>query len=539
MRARRNAGIVVFVVVMGLLLGGVYLLDVFMEQEIAMKLEGEVVLDSDFTVTEHDTLVIEPGTHLLMGPNTRIIVNGKIIAKGTAETPIVFEGNGQDVHWRGIKINGLDRTPDIERFWKWIEKGDEEVGDAFFAQIEQGHVFEHCVFRNLATESKTWARINKWKGTIEAYDTSIRVSHCTFEDILHFGGVLTQRAYVVVNDCTFDDRTIHKAINSTDNAVGLFHNNFIKGYRTKNKRCADGIWMKSFAGLITSNEIHSVGDDGIDSDASYTVSFMNKVEKACDDGIDTDNAGLALIIDNTIDSVAENGILVSDESEAVLVRNTVTGCVCGVTLRDGGTVVTNENRITNNKTGVLLFQNIPCALTPADFQSVEDKLRSLSAEQIDEQEYIDGITSPEQLIAVLRNFYTYDGKYWRFNVTEFGKVSKLDNIKKIFKLVDVLEFEYITDPEVEAHPLREHLKNGIYLAGSVVKDNEEDVAVYHGYRMLVEGNQFTNDEVKAKVLAAKKCEPDYTCELVEKLNTSSVETNARRIVKRLVDAYGS
>ena len=84
-----------------------------------LTISGEVPIEKDLTVPEDSTLVIEPGARLRMGNDTRIFVKGRIIAKGTEDKPIIFEGIDKDVYWRGIKIEGFDDVkPDdvIEAF---------------------------------------------------------------------------------------------------------------------------------------------------------------------------------------------------------------------------------------------------------------------------------------------------------------------------------------------------------------------------------------------------------------------------------------
>jgi Right handed beta helix region len=507
-----------------------------------MRISGEVSLTKDLSVPEGATLVVKPGSRLLIGNDVRIFVDGKIVARGTPEKPIVFEGSGEGVYWRGIEIKGLGEDPDVDAYWDWIEKGDKDREDIFFRKVDSGNVFEHCVFRNAATKSRKFARKNKWKGTIEAYNTALRVSHCTFEDILFFGAVLTQRSYVVVNGCVFDDETLHKAINSTDRAVGVFCDNTISGHRKENHRCADGVWTKkSFVGLVAGNRIDTVGDDGVDMDGSRVVVYGNEIRGNWDDGIDVDNKGLCYAIKNTVTGVAENGILVSDESEAVVVGNGIEECANGLTLRDGATVVANENQILRNTRGVILFQNIPVALTEGDFESVTRQIKSFTPSQIDEMEYIDGITSPDQLIEVLEYFYVLKDGYWRFGEVDFEQVSEFDSLKKIFKLVDVLALEYVPEEVVEGHALREALKNGIYITGSTVKDNGEDIAAFHGYRLKMDEAEmeFTDDDSRALAVRQCQCEEGYTCDLVEKLNTAGVEVNARRIARRVEEQYGA
>jgi len=508
------------------------------QRDNTITISGEVELTNDLEINEGEILFIEPGSIVRLGNNVRIKINGKIIAKGTVDNPIIFESKGEEVYWRGIKIEGLEDIPATNKFWTWLETGDKKTEEFFFTKINTGNTFEYCTFRNLATKTQDFKRKNKWKGSIEAYNTSLRVSHCTFEDILFFGGILSQRSYVVVNDCTFDDESIHKAINSTDRAVGLFYDNYIEGHRDYNTRCADGIWTKQFVGLIANNIIKSTGDDGIDTDGSRVVIYNNKVSGSQDDGIDIDNKGLCYIIDNEVDNVNENGILISDESNAICVRNTIKNSPNGLTLRDGAEVVSEEMNIHDNGNGVILFQNIPGLITINDFKRIQEEINGMTVDEIYENEYISGVEGPEDLIKLLDDSYNISGDYWEFNRSGFEQVSELDDLKKVFKIVDVFEMEYVsTDMCDNPNPiaLNKALKNGIFLSSASIKNNGKDIALFHDYNIKIEDSEFTDEAAKDKILSNCKCDKNHKCEIIDKLNTSGVEINSKKVIGRITN----
>jgi len=501
-------------------------------------LEGEVVIAEDFMVAEDEVLTIKPGAKIKFEPAVRVYVEGKIRALGTKENPIIFECNQTEEYWRGIKITGLDDPPDTDKYWNWIEMGDKETEDEFFNRIENGNIFEYCTFRNLATYNQSFERKNKWKGCLEAYNTALRVSHCTFEDVLYYGAVLTQRAYVVANHNLFDDITMHKALNSTDRAVGLFYKNTITGHRTCNARCADGIWTKQFVGLIAKNYVTAVADDGIDTDDSRTVIYKNEVKEVYDDGIDIDNGGLTYIIENTVNGVNENGILISDGSEGILVKNIIENNSFGLALRDGSEVVSEGLQIRDNEHGVIIYQNIPIALTDKDYKDVRNRISALTVDEIYEAEYIDGVESPDDLIRLIDKYYVRNGDLWMFEKSKFKEIKKLDPLKKTFKLVGVFDLDYISNAEIRLHPLNQAIKNGLYLSSAVVENNTSDVSLFHDYNLKIEGTDFTSKEVGQEILDNCKCDENHKCEIIDKLNTSGVEINARKIIKRIEEIAG-
>ena len=498
-----------------------------------ISIEGEKKITEDLLVPENTLLQIAAGSFIICSEDVKIIVEGTIRAEGTSDKPVIFTSTDEDIYWRGIEIKGMDDIPDTDKFWNWIEFGDKKTEDEFFNKIESGNLLEYCNFSNTAPTSKAFERQNKWMGTIEAYNTRIRVSNCSFNNILYFGGVLTQRSLVIVNNSTFDDVTMHKAINSTDRSVGLFYGNTIIGHRSCNARCADGIWTKKFTGLIAGNYVEAVADDGIDTDDSRTVIYDNKIKSSFDDGIDIDNKGLSLIIKNEIDSVFENGILISDGSEVVSVENKITGSSSGLTLRDGAEVVTNGMIITHNEIGVQLYQNIPTAVSKPDFENIKLSIGEMTVDEIYEEEYIEGTEDAQDLINMLDNYYEEYDNFYLFKKEKFTKLKKLDPLKKVFKIVGVTGLEYIYNNEIKYHPLNKATKNGLFLSGALVKDNVYDLKVYHDYNMKMEDSEFTSDAIKKEILENCKCDENHKCEIIDKLNTSGVEINARKIIKRI------
>jgi len=67
----------------------------------------------DVTIPGGQTLNIEAGVQIVFQGYYRIYVNGKIVADGTDQNPIVFTPVNQNTGWGGIRLDG---TPDISLF---------------------------------------------------------------------------------------------------------------------------------------------------------------------------------------------------------------------------------------------------------------------------------------------------------------------------------------------------------------------------------------------------------------------------------------
>lgn len=61
-------------------------------------------ITGDLVVDRHSILQIEPGVELYFVSNTRLIVEGKLIVRGSYYYPVLFAAYDKDKPWRGIKF---------------------------------------------------------------------------------------------------------------------------------------------------------------------------------------------------------------------------------------------------------------------------------------------------------------------------------------------------------------------------------------------------------------------------------------------------
>ena len=493
------------------------------EKEIITLDQGEHFFKENIQIKENQILVIEPGARLKMAENIQIIVDGRIIAIGTEENPVIFEA--EDKYWRGIRINGIGKIPDSENFYNWLKRGDGEKENIFIENIKKGNIFKNCEFNNISTESREFSMANKWKASIEAYDTSIWVNNSKFDDVLYIGGILGQRSYVLINNNDISSDLMHKNVNCTDHCVIIAANNILKQKREENQRCADGIWINQSVGLAYGNKLFNIGDDGIDSDNSKLILIDNEINNTFDDGIDIDSKGESYLINNSVNDSKDNAILISSNSRSVLVDNIIKNSKTGLFLRDGSGAAIDNLKITDNKIGILLSQNIPCLLAENDYKKIKNELSIFTDEEI-KKEGINNISSTKEAIAVLENNYNKEGEIYYFNKDMFIK-----NVQEIMKLVNILNLENVESDKVENNKFCSSLKNSLYLTSSKVVDNGIDILPLFEYQMKVEDTEFSTNQGTEEV--QKLCEKDFECELIDKLNISSVISNSKRIIKNL------
>ena len=141
------------------------------------------------TVPEGDTLFVEPGVEVRFDPETRLMVNGTLIAVGTDEDSIRFTSaldEPEPGSWRGLFVNGLMDYCVVEfaQTGIWLREGrvvHSTIRRCTFTGVYiQAHrgVVSHCVIENIHAEEELLGRAVYFApfGTLEFS----RIINCDF-----------------------------------------------------------------------------------------------------------------------------------------------------------------------------------------------------------------------------------------------------------------------------------------------------------------------------------------------------------------------
>ena len=102
-------------------------------EDVALLWDSDHAVDSDYVVEVGQTLTVTPGVTVLFAPGTQLVVEGELLARGSAEAPIVFTGDGA-ARWGGMVFG-------------------ETATDAVFENVDDyaaGSILEHVVVENAA-----------------------------------------------------------------------------------------------------------------------------------------------------------------------------------------------------------------------------------------------------------------------------------------------------------------------------------------------------------------------------------------------------
>ncbi len=105
------------------------------------------VLDNGLDVASGVTLTIEPGVRLLFPQYVGVSVNGRIVAVGTPQEPIVFSHVDPDTRWSGIMVNS-ESDPSQQSVFRYCRIQHAERGiEARNATLD----VQHCWMRGMPT----------------------------------------------------------------------------------------------------------------------------------------------------------------------------------------------------------------------------------------------------------------------------------------------------------------------------------------------------------------------------------------------------
>ena len=497
--------------------------------------KGEHFFADDLVVKKGDMLVIMPGAHLSFEKNKRLIVEGRIIAKGTKEDPIIFKSNG-DYFWRGIKIQNSETTPEYEAYWNWLRSGDAEKEKYFLNEIKNGNVFTFCQFRDISNEELKLTYDSRWTGALEAYNAALLVSNSVFDSINYLGGVVTQGSYSIIKENEFISNQLHKQINLTHGSVSLIYNNKITPERKEGQGCADGIWLINAAAIVYGNSVEGTADDGIQAGESYAVIGKNTIHKTLNDGIEVDDKkGGYIIFGNSIDSAKDNGILV-DNTSAVVMNNESRNSDAGLTVRNGSTVLASNLVAENNNKGLFLFDSIPCSLSEKEFLKVKSDILNFPENVYCSRICPDNICLPDskpytgpELVQILESNYTKnkDGLYYLYYLYNQDRI--ISTIKSIFsKRTNIFDLKPLINNNMkEGNQFCFGLNNSLFLEGAKLDNNKTEKLIFNDFAAKTDEN--LNDyECNSQT-------DDYLCDFKDKEKISALENNLTNILKKITN----
>ena len=236
-----------------------------------VRLSGVQHLASSLFVEAGAELVIEPGTRLVLDPDVSIEARGRVLARGTAEQPILIEGSDPERPWGTFALQGAGAN---------------------------GSVFEHVRFGGGGGD--LIGRV-EYKGMVCVY----HASDVTFAD------------------CEFTENL------RCDDAINSIHSNTNLRRCTFTNALADAIDFDLSTGEIERCVIRGSGNDAIDLMSCSPSILGCTLEGSGDKGISVGEGAHPLVFDTLIRNCV-TGMHVKDRSSPLVLDSRIEGCGVGL-----------------------------------------------------------------------------------------------------------------------------------------------------------------------------------------------------------------
>ncbi|NOZ93982.1 MAG: hypothetical protein GXP47_04455 [Acidobacteria bacterium] len=222
-------------------------------------------------VPSNETLVIRPGTTVLLGPGATIQSFGRILARGTAGHPIVFQPVDGKTPWGCLALQGHGAS---------------------------GSIFRHVVFRR-GSQARFGAL--HYSGMVNVHRAEdVLFDHCEISDnVLGDDALHTADAEVRLEECFFHDTN------------------------------SDALDMDYSRGRVAGCRFERVGNDAIDLMTSSPVLTANTMLHCGDKGVSVGERSSPLIYDTRMTD-CDVGVQIKDGSDPLILNCSITGCRAGV-----------------------------------------------------------------------------------------------------------------------------------------------------------------------------------------------------------------
>ncbi len=228
-------------------------------------------VEGTLRIPANETLLIEPGTTVLLGPGAVIQSFGKVLARGTAKRPIVFRPADGRTPWGCLALQGPGAS---------------------------GSILRHVSFRR-GSEARFGAL--HYSGMVSVHDTGdVFLDHCELSDnVVGDDALHAARSTIRLEDCFFHDTN------------------------------SDALDMDYSGGRVEGCRFERIGNDAVDLMTSSPVLTGNTMIHCGDKGVSAGERSSPLIYDTRMED-CEVGVQIKDGSDPLILNCAITGCGAGI-----------------------------------------------------------------------------------------------------------------------------------------------------------------------------------------------------------------
>mgnify|MGYP005622231785 FL=1 len=286
---------------------GECILPAIISEDVTLTADCSPYLASGTSVVEAGaTLMIEPGVEIWFPTDAQLLVQGSLLAEGTAEYPIAFRLNpNEEGPWGNIQFDAADgdnfiRHAEVEG----ASRGEHPVHDraavaAWFSSVTLDHV----------------TLISNASNPVYAEHSDIQLVNCMLHSDITGDLINVRHGSAVIDSCVFEgnDAPDTDAIDYDVVDNGIVRNTLIHSFRGSNS-------------------------DGIDlGEGSHNILIENGLIHHCTD----------------------KGISIGQASDAVIKNMTIAQCALGVAMKDLGAASVDHSTFYGNQYAVSVYEKNP------------------------------------------------------------------------------------------------------------------------------------------------------------------------------------
>jgi len=285
-------------------------------------LSGICEVTGTVTVPAGKVLTILPGTTLQMKSGASILVQGKLVAEGTEQSPIRFTRNAAGVTWKQIKFIEAD---DSRFAWCTFEYANSEGAHQDYYEPGPRNYHEaivalacHLDFQNCTFQKMPSDDAHAEGDAIAIFsddqdhpgEASAHIAGCHFLGVGQ--GIHTRFSHVLVEDSYFQDKR------GDNDDIDL--------------------WGESTPPCIIRRNLFDLPeyDDRINPTRCSVIITDNVIMGSNDHGLVLRDKGSPVVMNNLIIGCSAGGIAVENSCSATLINNTIVNCGRGIRLFDLG-----------------------------------------------------------------------------------------------------------------------------------------------------------------------------------------------------------
>ncbi|MGA9295646.1 MAG: kelch repeat-containing protein [Ignavibacteriaceae bacterium] len=278
-------------------------------------------VNGEITIPNGETLTVEPGVEIVFTGHYKFNVQGRLLAVGTEQNPILLTAEDQTAGWHGVRFTNTQSTNDTSKFiycsFKYgkantgVYTGDDRRGGAIFIRGYSKILVSNSLFKSNMNDGEITVATGGPAIYIESASPLIKNNTFTNNEGTTDCSILCVHSNVSISNNIFsNNKGCHGPIFGLYNSPTISNNIIFNNVTT---RAGGGIFTMSSNATIINNVIYNNSCFGVEGEGGGIKSWTNDKP---------------IIINNTIvnnSGAHGGGFCCNDNANPILINNIILG----------------------------------------------------------------------------------------------------------------------------------------------------------------------------------------------------------------------